>query len=141
MVVYVHNISDAQSKDITNILQSCYHQICTREDTERQKSILALWKMVISLCLPLCSLFVAITSQKAQIIFLEQVSFTFFSRAGWILLRISLYTDEVIFNFANKINCQEPSYQNCMCSQRVWEKSHCGEENYLAYAVVEILSL
>ena len=25
----------------------------------------------------------------------------FFSRAGWILLRISLYTDEVIFNFAN----------------------------------------
>lgn len=105
MVVYVHNISDAQSKDITNILQSCYHQICTREDTERQKSILALWKVVIALCLPLCYLFVAITSQKAQIIFLEQVSFTFFSRAGWILLRISLYTDEVIFNFANKINC------------------------------------
>lgn len=45
MVVYVHNISDAQSKDIANILQSCYHQICIR-DTERQKFTLELWKVV-----------------------------------------------------------------------------------------------
>jgi len=42
MVVYVHNISGAQSKDITNILQSCYHQICTQEDTQRQKFTLEL---------------------------------------------------------------------------------------------------
>lgn len=42
MVVYVRNISDAQSKDITNILQSCCHQIYTQEDTERQKFTLEL---------------------------------------------------------------------------------------------------
>lgn len=72
--------------------------------------------MVMALYLPLWCLFVAITSQKTQIIFLEQVSFMFFfSRAGWILLKIPLYTDKVIFNFANEMNCwnqflHEPSY-------------------------------
>lgn len=84
MVVYVRSISDAQSKDITNILQSCYHQIHTQEDTERQKFTLELEEMVIALYLPLCCLFVAITSQNAQIILLEQASFTFFlEQAGF----------------------------------------------------------
>lgn len=42
--------------------------------------------MVIALYLPFCCLFVAITSQKAQIILLEQVSFTFFlEQAGFYL--------------------------------------------------------
>ena len=65
--------------------------------------------MAMAFYLPLCCLFVAITSQKAQIIFIEQVSFSFFSRAGWILLTISLYTGGVIFNFANERNCWKPS--------------------------------
>lgn len=52
MVVYVHNISDAQSKDITNTLQSCYHQISTQENTERQKFTLNLQKIFMALCLP-----------------------------------------------------------------------------------------
>lgn len=42
MVVYVHNISDAQSKEITNTLQSRYHQVGTQENTERQKFTLKL---------------------------------------------------------------------------------------------------
>lgn len=59
--------------------------------------------------------------------------YVFFSRAGWILLKISLYTDKVIFNFANEMNCwnqflDEPSYMktsymNCMCGQSLETKS------------------
>lgn len=39
-----------------------------------------------------------------------------------MLLRISLYTDKVILNFANEMNCWKPSYINCMCGHRLWEK-------------------
>lgn len=53
MAVYVHNISNAQSTEITNTLQSCYHQVSTQENTERQKFTLKLQKMVMAFYLPL----------------------------------------------------------------------------------------
>lgn len=119
MVVYIHNISDAQSKDFTNILQSFYLQIGFQEDTERHKFILELWKMVIAPYWPHSCWFVAITSQKAWIIFLEQVLFTpcppfiFLEQAGFYLgyhftlrkINITMQIKQIVGKYLTQTAC------------------------------------